>query len=200
MERNRATLDATLERVPAAGRESVVPERDHAAPAWTLTDTTPNERPLLRRMFELYLHDFSGMEPADLDEEGFFLPRAEPWLARFHDHPGRRALLLRAAGKPAGFALVEDESPLPEGAGCRYLAAFFVLRAYRRRGLGRAMAREIFKRWPGRWQVLEIKANPEAQSFWRRVIGDITAGLFEERWISEREIVQAFTVRRDLAS
>jgi predicted acetyltransferase len=167
-----------------------------ADPGWTLQAATPAERPLLRRMFELYLHDFSGMEHSDLDEEGFFVPRADAWLARFHETPGRQALLLRVAGKPAGFALLEDESPMPGGAGHRYVAAFFVARAYRRRGLGAAMAREIFRRWPGRWQVLEIRANPDAQRFWRRVIGDVTAGAYTERWITDREIVQEFSVER----
>lgn len=166
----------------------------HATPAWTLAETRPEERPLLRRMFELYLHDFSGMEPADLDEDGFFLPSAEPWLARFHDAPGRRTVLLRVGGKPAGFALLEDESPMPGGAGRRYVAAFFVARAYRRRGLGEAMALEIFRRWPGRWQVLEIRANRDAQRFWRRVIGEATDGGYEERWVSDREVVQEFSV------
>lgn len=169
---------------------------ERAATGWTLDEATPAERPLLRRMFELYLHDFSAMEHSDLDEEGFFVPRADAWLARFHETPGRAALLLRSGGKPAGFALLEDESPMPGGAGRRYVAAFFVARAYRRRGLGAAMAREIFRRWPGRWQVLEIRANPEAQRFWRGVIGDVTGDAFDERWITDREIVQEFTVER----
>ncbi len=162
-------------------------------PDWTLDEATIAERPLLRRMFELYLHDFSGMEHSDLDEDGFFVPRADAWLARFHDSPGRRALLLRVGGKPAGFALLDDQSPMPGSADYQYVAAFFVARAYRRRGLGEAMAREIFRRWPGRWQVLEIRANPDAQRFWRRVIGDITNGAYDERWITDREIVQEFT-------
>lgn len=167
---------------------------ERAAPDWTLGEATPAERPLLRRMFELYLHDFSSMEHSDLDEDGFFVPRADAWLARFHDTAGRTALLLRAGGKPAGFALLDDESPMPGGAGRRYVAAFFVLRAYRQRGLGEAMAREIFRRWPGRWQVLEIRANPDAQRFWRRIIGDLVGGAYDERWITDREIVQEFTV------
>ncbi len=168
--------------------------QERATPDWTLAEATPAERPLLRRMFELYLHDFSGLEHSDLDEDGFFVPRADAWLARFHDAPDRRTLLLRAGGKPAGFALLEDESPMPGGVGHRYLAAFFVARAYRRRGLGEAMALEIFRRWPGRWQLLEIRDNPDAQRFWRRVIGDVTGGDYAERWITSREIVQEFTV------
>ena len=170
-------------------------ERDQ--PAWTLTTLAPSEQTLLRRLFELYLYDFSEMERADLDEEGWFVPNATWWLERFWTEPGKSALLLRAGGKPAGFALIEERSPVAASSDRRYVAAFFVLRAYRRRGLGRAMAREIFRRQPGRWQVLEVRANPRAQDFWRRVIAEASGGAFSERWISEREIVQEFATAEE---
>jgi predicted acetyltransferase len=165
---------------------------DQPATTWTLTDLTPGERPLLRRLFELYLYDFSELEHADLDDEGWFVPNAAWWLERFWHDPGKQALLLRVAGKPAGFALLDERSPIAGSADRRYVAAFFVLRAHRRRGLGAAMAQEIFRRSPGRWQVLEVRANPAAQAFWRRVIGEATGGAFAERWVSQRELVQEF--------
>jgi predicted acetyltransferase len=161
-------------------------------PTWTLTELAEAERGLLRRLFELYLYDFSEMEPADLDDDGWFVPNASWWLERYWNETGKQALLLRADGKPAGFVLLDERSPIADNADRRYVAAFFVMRGYRRRGLGEAMAREVFRRAPGRWQVLEVKANPRAQAFWRRVIGEVTGGDFTERWISEREIVQEF--------
>ena len=172
--------------------DATEPTATTAAPAWTLTEPTEAERDLLRRLFELYLYDFSEMEHSDLDEEGWFVPNAAWWLERYRSEPGKRALLLRAGGKPAGFVLLDERSPIADSGGRRYIAAFFVLRAYRRRGLGEAMAREVFRRSPGRWQVLEVKANPRAQAFWRRIIGEVTGGAYAERWISEREIVQEF--------
>lgn len=166
-------------------------QRD-ATSKWTVAPLTPSEQPLLRHLFELYLYDFSEMEHADLDEEGWFVPNAAWWLERYWSDPGKQALLLRVGGKPAGFALLDERSPIAGSADRRYIAAFFVMRAYRHRGLGAALAHDIFRRFPGRWQVLEVRANPRAQAFWRRVIGDMTGGAFEERWISEREIVQEF--------
>jgi predicted acetyltransferase len=163
-----------------------------AESTWTLTEVAENERALLRRLFDLYLYDFSEMEHADLDEEGRFAPNAEWWVERYRSEPDKRALLLRADDKPAGFVLVDERSPIAGSGDRRYVAAFFVMRAYRRRGLGEAMAREVFRRAPGRWQVLEVRANPRAQAFWRRVIGEVTGGAYVERWVSEREIVQEF--------
>jgi len=162
---------------------------------WTLKPLADGERPLIQRLFELYLYDFSEMEHADVDEEGWFVPSARDWLARYWSEPGRHALLLRVEGKPAGLALVDESSPLAGSGERRFLGAFLVVRGYRRQGYGAEVARAIFDRFPGRWQVLQIKANTEAQQFWRRVIGDYTGGAFTERWVSEREVVQEFDTR-----
>ncbi len=157
-------------------------------PAWTLTEVTEGERALLARLFELYLYDFSEMEHADVDEDGWFVPSARDWLARYWREPGKHALLLRVEGKPAGLALVEESSPVAGSGDRRFLGAFFVARAYRRRGYGAAVARAIFDRFPGRWQVLQIRANTGAQAFWRRVIGRYTGGRFEERLVGDRPV------------
>ena len=168
---------------------------DDPRAGWTLTPLTEGERPLLQRLFELYLYDFSELEHADVDEEGWFVPSARPWLARYWSEPGRHALLLRVGGKPAGLALVDERSPLAGSEERHFLGAFFVARAYRRRGYGAAVAREVFARFPGPWQILQIRANTAAQAFWRRVIGDYTDGRYVERWVSEREVVQEFDTR-----
>jgi predicted acetyltransferase len=163
------------------------------APRVTLEPVSDGEHDLLRRLFDFYLYDFSEMEHADVDGEGWFLSDPERYVARFWLDSWRHALLLRVEGRPAGFVLVEDRSPLPDSGDRRFISAFFVMRAYRRQGLGKAMARQTLERWPGAWQVLEIRANPEARRFWRRVIGDLTGGRYVERWVSEREVVQEFS-------
>lgn len=163
---------------------------------WSLRPVQEGERPLLQRLFELYLYDFSELEHADVDEEGWFVPSARPWLARYWTEPGKHALLLRVGGKPAGFALVDESSPIADSGHRRFLGAFFVARAYRRRGHGRAVARAVFDRFPGPWQVLQVRANTVAQGFWRRVIGEYSDGAYVERWVSDREVVQEFDTRR----
>lgn len=159
---------------------------------WTLTRVTTAERALVHRLFEFYLYDFSEMEHSDVDEDGWFVPTSGPWLARYWTDPGKHALLLRVGGKPAGFVLIDESSPMAESGDRRFIGAFFVARAYRRRGYGAAVARTVFERFPGRWQVLQVRANPTAQAFWRRVIEEFTGDRYTERWVSERELVQEF--------
>ena len=78
------------------------------------------------------------------------------------------------------------------------MAQFFVLRKYRRRGVGRAAACELFSALPGRWQVGQMPLNLPAQAFWRRVIGACTGGRFVEQRIDSgawQGVLQSFDNR-----
>ena len=50
------------------------------------------------------------------------------------------------------------------------MAEFFILRGYRRRGVGTAAAHAVWKHFPGRWQVRVMESNTPAQRFWARAI------------------------------
>lgn len=176
---------------------SLIPPPAPRGLPWTLQPVDATERELLLRLHELYLYDFSEMEHSDVNDEGLYQPPARPFVARHWRESGKHAFLLRVDGHPAGFALLCESGPPPESTGRRYLSAFFVMRAYRRRGYGEAMASELFARFPGPWQVLEIRDNPEGQAFWRRVIDGATDGRYSERWLNEREVVQEFVIEEN---
>jgi predicted acetyltransferase len=58
---------------------------------------------------------------------------------------------------------------------------FFVLRKFRRRGVGRRVALDLFARYAGPWRVEQLSGNAPAVLFWRRVIADHTRGRCTER-------------------
>jgi predicted acetyltransferase len=115
---------------------------------------------ILRNLLELYLHDFSEMTGADVDAHGLFGYR---WLDSYWTEPDRHPFLIRADGRLAGFALVRSGTP-------HDMAEFFVLRKYRRSGVGLLAARAVFAAFPGEWQVREMTANTGATAFWRTAI------------------------------
>ena len=163
------------------------------APAdWTLAPLTEGERPLFAQLAEFYLYDFTGFAAWDVGEDGRF--GRDAWPRSLWERDGRHPLLLRVRGRPAGFAVVDERSPLPGGEDRRYVAEFFVLRRYRRLGYGAAMAGAIFDRIPGRWHVLQMEQNTAAQAFWRRVIGGYTGGRYTE-FVHRGEPVQGFDTR-----
>ena len=125
-----------------------------------IVEVAPAQREVVARLVELYQYDFSEFDDADVDRAGAY---GYAFLDRYWIEPERHAFLLRIGGKWAGFALVRTGNP-------NDMAEFFVMRKYRRSGVGTTFARDLFTRFPGRWQVRELEANVPAQQFWRRAI------------------------------
>lgn len=84
------------------------------------------------------------------------------------------------SGKLAGFVLVRELESSTNDQSLHSIAEFFILRKYRRCGLGQTVANHIFNLFPGRWQVRQEANNLPAQAFWRKVIASYTGGDFAE--------------------
>ena len=141
----------------------------------------PGRRETLANLFQLYVHDFSDFKPplgqVAVGEDGRFPPY--PPLDRYWRDAGREVLFIRVDGALAGFALINDfaHSGLPTNFS---IAEFFVLRTYRRAGVGRAAALAIIGARPGRWEIAVARRNPAAQAFWRAVAAMIPGAAVEE--------------------
>jgi predicted acetyltransferase len=86
---------------------------------------------------------------------------------------------VEADGRLAGFVLVNRWSALNRLVD-HAVAEFFVLRKYRRIGVGSRAARILFERWPGRWEVAVARYNKPALAFWRKAIPAAVDGAVEE--------------------
>jgi predicted acetyltransferase len=133
--------------------------------------------PLLRRLMQLYLYDLGTLDGWRISEEGLFGDEAS--IERFWSEPGRRSFLIRLDGELAGFALIRDQATYA-GAGTHEVSEFFVLRKFRRRGVGERAAVGLFDKAPGPWELTQLASNLPAQEFWRRVIGRYTGGDFAD--------------------
>lgn len=130
---------------------------------------TEADRATVANLIQLYLYDMTdeGVWPVGADRRYEY-----DFLERFWQHP----CLLRVDGELAGFALVIDECPLTGETPCWFMAEFFVLRGYRRRGIGRQAVAELLARHPGRWHVAVTRNHVRSESFWSQVLDD-RAGL-----------------------
>jgi predicted acetyltransferase len=136
------------------------------------------DKSVLRRLLELYQHDFSEFDGRDLDAHGEY---GYPYIDHYWTEPERHPFLFAVDGRWAGLALVRAGSP-------NDMAEFFVIRKYRRAGLGRQAAGELLRQFPGRWAVRQLRSNPAATAFWRAVI----PFSFIERE-TDKEVIQEFT-------
>lgn len=161
-----------------------------------LVEVTPAHRAVLTALFGLYQYDFTEYTGEDVGEDGRF---GADMLDRYlvADHT-RHGFLIRVDGHWAGLTLLHHGAFLVDDAEMIDIVEFFVMRKYRRSGAGEAMARAVFDRFPGRWEVREMANNAPAQAFWRTIIGRYTGGRFDERvWDDEkwRGLVQFFDSR-----
>ncbi len=120
-----------------------------------------NDLTSLRRLVQLYLYDLGGSH-WNVEANGTFGGPA--WHRYFWRRRGRRHFVILVGGRLAGFALVSDHAHFA-GKGVREINDFFVLRRYRDRGVGIYVARMLFARFPGRWEVSEITWNVAARRF-----------------------------------
>jgi predicted acetyltransferase len=54
------------------------------------------------------------------------------------------------------------------------MAEFFVVRAYRKRGVGLAAAHQVWRLFPGPWQIRVLDVNRPAMLFWQGAIDSFT--------------------------
>jgi len=125
-------------------------------------------------MLELYQHDLSDIWDQDLDCHGEYGYA----LDKFWNAEGCHSFVVTANGRYAGFALVDQAVRV--GTEGYWMDQFFVLKKYRRQGVGDLLARSVFAALPGRWEVGQMPQNQAAQAFWRKVIGRYTGGRFKE--------------------
>ena len=147
----------------------------------------------LRHLAQLYHYDFSEFMKADVAGDGLY--RSIGFETSYRGDSFER-YLIEVDGKLAGFVIVSLGQAYRDPAEqVWWIDEFFVMRAYRRRGVGERAARELFKRG-GAWEVGQVAPNTAGQAFWRSIIDRYTNGAYEEivldddRW---RGPVQYFT-------
>ncbi|HEY3100851.1 MAG TPA: GNAT family N-acetyltransferase [Methylomirabilota bacterium] len=138
----------------------------------TLRALRPRDVSIVRRLVQLYIYDLVGARWGVEADGTYGSPR---WHRRFWRRDGRHHFIVRVNGRPAGFALVR-EMPSVDDVPSREMSEFFVLRTYRRSGVGTRVARALFRRFPGRWELSVLTWNVIARPFWRRVIRRVAVG------------------------
>jgi predicted acetyltransferase len=158
----------------------LVPDRfvrfwDNAARSWEgvrwtlLTDFSLSKigvepDPVLRGLFRHYLEDMAEWFAVD--------PKADASYAVLEQ--GYDAYLAKVGDSIGGFALIGSADGLHD------VHEFFVLRGFRRRGVGHRMATALWEERRGGWLVRVLAANSPAVLFWRTAIASYSRGSYEE--------------------
>ena len=161
-----------------------------------LAPTTSNDELRFGRLLQLYAYDFSEFMGLDVGDDALF--HAGDAVSRCWSEPWRHAYWCQVDGHLAGFVILDERSRLTGDTEVMDVAQFFVMRKYRRLGVGSVCAARAFDLFPRKWEVRQEARNTAAALFWRRAIHEYTGGRFQEtlfddeRW---RGPVQSFDAR-----
>jgi len=135
----------------------------------------PESDTLLRDLFEHYLHDMSEwFEIAPNAEGRYAYDTASVWKN------GYDVYLAKIGDSLAGFAIVGSAVEWLGGIGAHDVHEFFVMRGFRRSGIGQRMAALLWNERPGEWLVRVLQANEPAVLFWRTAVSRHSRGVYEE--------------------
>jgi predicted acetyltransferase len=137
----------------------------------SLIAATESDAALLANLLELYIHDLTEIFGSlEIGPDGRFGYRRLPL---YWSEPRRFPFVIRSGSRVAGFALAKRGSPADGDPMVLDVEEFFVLRQYRRSGVGRRAAALLWKGLAGRWTVRVAEANSSALRFWRSVVAEL---------------------------
>ncbi len=142
-----------------------------------LEKATIDQKSILRNLLELYNYDFTEFDPDDVNEHGLY---GYKYLDHYWTEEDRYPFFIRVNNNLAGFVLVRKMGTNSFNNNIYSIAEFFVMKKYRKAGVGKRAANMVFNMFQGEWKVSQIENNLQAQRFWRKVISEYTGGQFEE--------------------
>jgi len=129
------------------------------------------------QLLNLYNYDFTEYTNNDINENGYFHGDSISILTNNKLH----SFFVRVNEKLAGFVIVGK-------GGYRYLNdesahninQFFVMKKYRKNGVGKFMAEAALNMFKGKWEVCQMQNNIPARNFWKSVIAEYTKSNYQE--------------------
>jgi predicted acetyltransferase len=136
----------------------------------------------LQNLFEHYLHDMAEWFQFDYAPDGRYA-----YDPAFYRDNGAEVWFAYVGEIPIAFAVVGSAQAFIDDADAKDLDEFFVVRRYRRSGVGRDFARQVWDAYSGRWVVRVFQGNVPALPFWRGAIAEYTDHAYREEVRSIRE-------------
>jgi predicted acetyltransferase len=140
-----------------------------------------NDKPLFRNLMQFYKYDTSDFTLEDPNSFGQFDYNYldHYWTEAGIQKVARTAYLIKVNEQLAGFALVNNFNlSLNTENGTRNIAEFFIMKKWRRHGVGKYAACFIFDTFDGQWEVKQEPENKAAHRFWQIVIDEYTNGSY----------------------
>jgi aminoglycoside 6'-N-acetyltransferase I len=137
---------------------------------------------VIKNLWPLYLHDVSEFDASKSNHHGIIgeddivstlAIQGERQSAWWTKPESLFPYLILVDGRPAGFNLIAARSGLPDEIDADYVVhEFFVLHAYRGKGVAERGAINGFNAHRGKWEIVTYPNHVRAIAFWRRVVSN----------------------------
>jgi predicted acetyltransferase len=128
---------------------------------------TLDQKPVLANLLELYSYEFSEFHDFDVGSDGLY---GYNYLSLYWTEVSRSPYLIYVEDGLAGFALVKKGCSISGNLEAWDMAEFFVMKKYKRQGVGTAAALKIWQQLKGNWQIRVSVKNQVACLFWLQTI------------------------------
>jgi predicted acetyltransferase len=132
-----------------------------------LVKATLDQKPIITNLCELRAYDLTEQFDFDIGDDGFYGYKD---LHLFWEDSNRHPFLIYCNDKIAGFCCVQKGSPIANNASVWDMTEFFIMKKYKRQGVGSEITSQIWQQFPGQWQIRVYAKNTIATQFWHNVI------------------------------
>ena len=144
-----------------------------------LIPATLKDYPTIQNMARFYVYDMSeylgNEDDWEIPEDGLYECID---FKKYWEDKDSFPFVVRYEKELIGFAIVDNKGS--ESSVDFNMAQFFVARKFKNKGIGRYIAEQCFKKFPGEWEVMVIPGNEGAYRFWRSTIKNYSNNQFTE--------------------
>ena len=159
-----------------------------------LVEIESKDKSVLQNLFQLYMHDITASLPMDVNEHGLFEYNYLDYY--FAETEGNRhAYFVYIDNKIGGFVLVNDDFMVldkQKDFPCYDLAEMFILNAYKKKGVGEIIAKQVFDLHHGSWEIRPVPRIEGAKKFWLKVVKNYTNNNYVENYPKPNRLALTF--------
>lgn len=136
-----------------------------------VTLATAEDYEYVQNLFQYYIYDMSEYTGWPPYENGTFeVDDSVTGLSDYWNKPNHYPYLILVDGEIAGFSLVRK---YPENDEFFDMGQFFVLRKFKRKGVGEEAFKQSVAKHPGKWITRVLPNNDGAKKFWLKAINSV---------------------------
>ena len=150
------------------------------------------QKSVLIQLLNLYCYDFTEYTNEDINEYGYYVDDdIKYYTENLGINPKMHPFFILFDGKLAGFVIAGVGSYLLylDDENAYVIENFFIMKKYRRNGIGSFVAKAIFDMFKGKWEVCQKQNNLPARKFWKSVISEYTGNNYQECGTENDEMV-----------